>query len=209
MLPRVSATIAGLTDFFAKEWPTSYRDLAAGRRRAGAAFECSGTRRWPRPGKRIIAEAEAQGDGREAQIEAARDAFYQGFVAEAIDDYLPQRRGDGCQRQPPQGRAHRRRHGATGRPPSRRRRPTTITAGRSPRPAPGDRGRCFLQTLAILEGLRYRGDGPGRRGFRPHRRRGDEARLRRPRGLLRRSRISRRAARRTCCPRTMPPSAAS
>lgn len=37
--------------------------------------------------KRIIAEAEAK-TGRDAQIEAARDAFYRGFVAEAIEDYL-------------------------------------------------------------------------------------------------------------------------
>ncbi|MBT6117208.1 MAG: gamma-glutamyltransferase family protein [Rhodospirillaceae bacterium] len=33
---------------------------------------------------RVIDEAEAAGGGREAQIEAARDAYYQGFIAEAI-----------------------------------------------------------------------------------------------------------------------------
>jgi gamma-glutamyltranspeptidase/glutathione hydrolase len=36
---------------------------------------------------RLLAEAEAAGGGREAQIEAARRAFYAGFVAEAVDRF--------------------------------------------------------------------------------------------------------------------------
>jgi len=85
MLPRVSATIAGLASFFEKEWPTSHKTWLPG----GAAPEplsnfknpvLAGT--W----KRIIAEAEAK-RGREEQVEAARDAFYRGFVAEAIERY--------------------------------------------------------------------------------------------------------------------------
>jgi gamma-glutamyltranspeptidase/glutathione hydrolase len=39
---------------------------------------------------RIVAEAEAAGTGREAQIEAARRAWYEGFVAEAIDGFMRQ-----------------------------------------------------------------------------------------------------------------------
>ena len=38
--------------------------------------------------QRILAEAEAAGAGREAQIEAARRAFYEGFVAEEAGAYL-------------------------------------------------------------------------------------------------------------------------
>ncbi|MDR7142183.1 gamma-glutamyltransferase family protein [Rhizobium sp. BE258] len=85
ILPRVSATIAGLASFFEKEWPTSYETWLPG----GAAPEplsnfknpvLAGT--W----KRIIAEAEAK-RGRGEQVEAARDAFYRGFVAEAIERY--------------------------------------------------------------------------------------------------------------------------
>lgn len=85
MLPRVAATIAGLASFFEKEWPTSYETWLPG----GAAPEplsnfknpvLAGT--W----KRIIAEAEAK-RGREEQVEAARDAFYRGFIAEAIERY--------------------------------------------------------------------------------------------------------------------------
>ena len=37
---------------------------------------------------RILMEAEAAGGGREAEIEAARRAFYQGFVAEAVDAFF-------------------------------------------------------------------------------------------------------------------------
>src|SRR5262249_28250735 len=36
---------------------------------------------------RILAEAEAAGPDRDAQIEAARRAWYEGFVAEAIDAF--------------------------------------------------------------------------------------------------------------------------
>ena len=38
--------------------------------------------------QRLLDEAEAAGPDREAQIEAARRAFYQGFVADAIGAYL-------------------------------------------------------------------------------------------------------------------------
>lgn len=86
MLPRVSATIKGLGDFFEKEWPTSYETWLPG----GAAPEPHANFRNPvlaETWKRIIAEAEAK-TGREEQVEAARDAFYRGFVAEAIGNYL-------------------------------------------------------------------------------------------------------------------------
>ncbi|QHW26850.1 gamma-glutamyltransferase family protein [Rhizobium leguminosarum bv. viciae 248] len=86
MLPRVSATIKGLAAFFEKEWPTSHETWLPG----GSAPEAHANFRNPvlaETWKRVIAEAEAK-SGREAQVEAARDAFYRGFVAEKIDDYL-------------------------------------------------------------------------------------------------------------------------
>ncbi|KZS55643.1 gamma-glutamyltransferase family protein [Rhizobium anhuiense] len=86
MLPRVSATINGLAAFFEKEWPTSYETWLPN----GSVPEAHANFRNPvlaETWKRIIAEAEAK-SGREAQVEAARDAFYRGFVAEKIDDYL-------------------------------------------------------------------------------------------------------------------------
>ena len=85
VLPRVAATIAGLADFFRTEWPTSYETWLPGGTapRADTLFcnpvlaDC-----W----ERLLDEAETA-RGREAQIEAARRAFYKGFVAEAIDDW--------------------------------------------------------------------------------------------------------------------------
>ncbi|WP_439872459.1 gamma-glutamyltransferase family protein [Rhizobium leguminosarum] len=85
-LPRVSATIKGLAHFFEKEWPTSYETWLPN----GSTPEAHANFRNPvlaETWKRVIAEAEAK-SGREAQVEAARDAFYRGFVAETIDDYL-------------------------------------------------------------------------------------------------------------------------
>ncbi len=86
VLPRVSATIAGLADFYRKEWPTSYETWLPG----GAAPEPWSNFRNPvlaETWKRVVAEAESKSD-REAQIEAARGAYYRGFVAEAIDSYV-------------------------------------------------------------------------------------------------------------------------
>ncbi|MGO7368934.1 gamma-glutamyltransferase family protein [Rhizobium ruizarguesonis] len=86
MLPRVSATIKGLAVFFEKEWPTSHETWLPG----GSAPQAHANFRNPvlaETWKRVIAEAEVK-SGREAQVEAARDAFYRGFVAEKIDDYL-------------------------------------------------------------------------------------------------------------------------
>jgi len=86
VLPRVSATIKGLAEFFQKEWPTSYETWLPG----GSAPEPLSNFRNPvlaETWKRIVRESEAV-SGREAQVDAARDAFYRGFVAEAIEDFL-------------------------------------------------------------------------------------------------------------------------
>jgi len=86
MLARVSAEIGELADVFRDEWPTSAPVWLPGGNvpKPGAMF-CNPDLAafWTR----LVAEAEAA-EGREAQVEAARTAFYQGFVAEAIDDYL-------------------------------------------------------------------------------------------------------------------------
>ncbi len=85
-LARVSATIDGLADFFRDEWPTSYATwLPGGSAPAPESLFCNPA--LADTYDRILTEAEAA-SGREAQIEAARRAFYEGFVAEAIDSYL-------------------------------------------------------------------------------------------------------------------------
>ncbi|MDE3123386.1 MAG: gamma-glutamyltransferase family protein [Paracoccaceae bacterium] len=86
VLPRVSATIAGLADFFRTEWPTSAAtwlpgDAAPAPESLFVNADLADT--W----ERLLTEAEAA-RGREAQIEAARAAFYKGFVAETIDAWM-------------------------------------------------------------------------------------------------------------------------
>jgi len=85
MLPRVANSISGLSSFFEEHWPTSHKTWVPQGQVpvAGALFKnpvLAAT--W----KRLVAEAEAA-SGREAGIEAARDAFYRGFVADAIDRF--------------------------------------------------------------------------------------------------------------------------
>lgn len=87
LLPRVADTIAGLAGFFAAEWPSSAAVWLPGGHvpQAGALFcnpDLAAT--WTR----LLTEAEAAGPSREGQIDTARAAFYQGFVAERIDSFL-------------------------------------------------------------------------------------------------------------------------
>lgn len=86
LLPRVAATIAGLSGFFEQEWPTSHTTWLPGGKppQAGSLFKNPVlAAMW----EQLLSEAEAV-SGREAQIEAARRAFYSGFVAERIDDWM-------------------------------------------------------------------------------------------------------------------------
>ncbi|MCB4824298.1 gamma-glutamyltransferase family protein [Roseicella aerolata] len=85
VVPRICATLETVRPLFETAWPTS----AALWLRDGG----------PKPGQlytnpelaetysRVVREAEAAGPDREAQIEAARKAWYAGFVAEAIDRF--------------------------------------------------------------------------------------------------------------------------
>ena len=86
VLPGISAGIASVAAAFRDHWPTSAEVyLAAGVPAAGTRFA---NPLLADTYQRILAEAEAAGPGREAQIEAARRAFYDGFVADAIGAYL-------------------------------------------------------------------------------------------------------------------------
>lgn len=83
---RVVATIDSLKELFVEHWPSS------------AAIYCPGGK-VPEPNQlfsnpvladtfeRILREAESAGSSREREIEAARDAFYRGFVAESVDRF--------------------------------------------------------------------------------------------------------------------------
>ncbi len=85
MLATASDAIGAVAPAFTEHWPTSAEIyLAAGVPAAGSRFTNQALAATYR---RILDEAERAGAGREQQIEAARRAFYSGFVAEAIDDY--------------------------------------------------------------------------------------------------------------------------
>ena len=86
LLPRIAQAMATVRDLFRDEWPSS------------AEIYCAGSAP-PAPGsvfrnpilaetyRRILREADGRGAAREAQIEAARRAWYEGFVAERIDAF--------------------------------------------------------------------------------------------------------------------------
>ncbi|KAG1083951.1 hypothetical protein G6F40_014621 [Rhizopus arrhizus] len=86
LMPRTSNTIAGLKDFFETHWPTTAQVYVPG----GKVPEARKLFRTPalaRTWTRVLKEAEAAGADRERQIEAARDAFYRGFIADEIDKF--------------------------------------------------------------------------------------------------------------------------
>jgi gamma-glutamyltranspeptidase / glutathione hydrolase len=85
LVPAVTETIAAVEGLFRDEWTTSAdlyladgvpRPLSQFRNRALAATY-----------RRIVDDAERASSDRERQIEAARDGFYRGFVAEAIVEW--------------------------------------------------------------------------------------------------------------------------
>ena len=87
LLPRMVETIAEVEELFRDEWPTSAELWLDGGRapRAGTIWR---NRPLADTYKRIVAEAETAGGGREEQVDAARDAFLRGFVAEAIAEFV-------------------------------------------------------------------------------------------------------------------------
>ncbi|MGH3321862.1 MAG: gamma-glutamyltransferase family protein [Streptosporangiaceae bacterium] len=84
LVPRITETIETVADLFRAHWPTSAdlwlpHDVPAGGRFANPALAETYAR--------VVREAEAVGPDRDAQIEAARTAFYEGFVAAAVDAF--------------------------------------------------------------------------------------------------------------------------
>ncbi len=85
LVPRISATIEGVRPLFEAEWTSSAAVFLP-----GGSVPAPGSL-FARPAlaatwRRLLAEA--VGASREARIEAARGAFYRGFVAEAVDRFF-------------------------------------------------------------------------------------------------------------------------
>ncbi|MFB8343755.1 gamma-glutamyltransferase family protein [Brucella cytisi] len=86
LLPRVANTIREQAVFFEQEWPTSYATWARGGK-LPEAHELFVNDALATTYQRLVDEAECGTGGREAEIERARNGFYRGFVAEAIDTF--------------------------------------------------------------------------------------------------------------------------
>jgi gamma-glutamyltranspeptidase / glutathione hydrolase len=159
LVPRIADSIAGMEGVFRQEWTGSAELYLPG----GAV---------PRPGspfrnpalaatwRRLLDEAEAASGDRDAQIEAARDAFYQGFVAEAVDRFVA-----GAPVMDSTGRRH---HGLlTGQDMASWRaaaeQPLTVDyhGVRVCKTGPWGQGPVFLQQLGLLEGFDLEAMGPG------------------------------------------------
>jgi len=87
LVPRISDSIRSVEGLFRDEWPSSAQVYLkdAGAPEPGTLFANPDLARAYR---RIVDEAEAKSTDRDEQIQAARDAFYRGFVAEAIDAWV-------------------------------------------------------------------------------------------------------------------------
>jgi gamma-glutamyltranspeptidase/glutathione hydrolase len=94
LAPRAAGAIHASAAFFRTEWPSSAEVWLPGGNppHPGETFR---TPQIARAYQRLLEEAEAVGGGREAEIEAARRAFYEGFVAEAVDRFYRHEVADG------------------------------------------------------------------------------------------------------------------
>ena len=191
LVERASATIATVAEQFRNHWPTSAAVFLPGDKvpAPGSLF------RNPAVGNtyaRILKEAEAGGGGREAEIERARKAWSQGFVAEAIDRF--------CRTQEVMDVSGKRNKGVLRGDDMAKwqatvEAPLTYDYGRYTvcKAGPWTQGPVVLQQLALLKGFNLDGMDPTSADFIHLQVECEQARLCRPRGLLRRSGVRRRA----------------
>ncbi|PBB98875.1 gamma-glutamyltransferase family protein [Mesorhizobium sp. WSM3862] len=87
--PTVARMLGDVEGFFKQHWPSSAEVFLLG----GSAPRAGTLLCLPAQAEtyeRIVCESECVGSDRDAQIEAARRAWYEGFVAEAIDHFFRQ-----------------------------------------------------------------------------------------------------------------------
>lgn len=85
--PEVAGLLHRIAPFFKQHWPSSAEVFLPG----GQAPIADTMLSLPAQADtyaRIVKEAESAGGSREQQIEAARRAWYEGFVAQAVDDFF-------------------------------------------------------------------------------------------------------------------------
>ena len=86
LVPRIRETIGTVAELFRRDWPTSAAVYLPGGNlpEAGRLFR---NRALAATYRRVLDEAEAGGGSRERVIDRARESWYRGFVAEAIDKF--------------------------------------------------------------------------------------------------------------------------
>jgi gamma-glutamyltranspeptidase/glutathione hydrolase len=163
MLGAASAAVAAVSDTFREHWPSSAEVYLR-----GGAVPAPGAR-FGNPDlaaayTRILAAAEAAGSDRGAQIEAARRAFYEGFVAEAIAAYLER-----AEVMDVTGRRHRGLLAGSDLAGWRASAEAPVTLEYQGltvcKTGPWGQGPVFLQQLALLDGFDLRAAGPGSAEF--------------------------------------------
>ncbi|MGC4109214.1 MAG: gamma-glutamyltransferase [Nocardioides sp.] len=86
LLPRSAATVATMQELFTEHWPSS-AELWIPHGRLPRPWELVTNPAYADVLDRLVAEGEAAGPGREAEYDAARRAWSQGFVADAVDAF--------------------------------------------------------------------------------------------------------------------------
>ena len=149
MMPRIAAAIDTIAPLFRAEWPSSAAVyLKDGTPAAGTLFANPDLARTY---QRMVQVSEDAGGSREHRIEAARNAFYDGFIAEAIDAFV---------RTPAMDTSGRRHAGLiTGQDlatwEASYEEPLSLDYGRYQvmKPGPWTQGPVLLQQLALLKGF--------------------------------------------------------
>ncbi|MFN3672160.1 MAG: gamma-glutamyltransferase family protein [Bosea sp. (in: a-proteobacteria)] len=166
MLPRVSDTIAGLTDLFNGEWKSS-GDVYLPGGNVPAPRKLFQNKAAAETYKRILSEAEAASSDRQEQIQAGYDAWYKGFVAEAMDRF--------CRTTEAMDSSGRRHKGLLTADDMARWQPSYETPASVTyhdwevfKIGAWGQGPVFLQTLKILEGIDIAAMGPASPAFVHH-----------------------------------------
>ena len=191
LVERAWATIGTVAELYREHWPTSAA-VYLPRGKVPPPGTMFTNKRHAETYKRILKEAEAGGGGREAEIERARRAWSQGFVAEAIDAFCRTNEVMDVS-----GRPHRgvltAQDMATWLPTVEDPVHLDYGAYRVLKPHAWTQGPRAAADAGPAQGLRSRPHVAHRPGIHPHLGRVRQARLRRPRGLLRRSQVRRGA----------------
>ncbi|MCP3801905.1 gamma-glutamyltransferase family protein [Allokutzneria sp. A3M-2-11 16] len=159
LLPETARAIDVLAPLFRSEWTGSAQTYLSN----GTAPKAGSRFRNPTLAstyKRILAEAESASADREAQIQAAHDAFYRGFVAEEIHDFFAK-----SEVLDATGRRH---SGlltgddlADWQPSVEKATSHSYGSYEVFKPGPWSQGPTFLQQLALLDGFDLAGMGLG------------------------------------------------